>query len=382
MGVIVFDNLLTDQETLANSDYSSQATGYPVTNAYDINRRRKKWRSANNFEIVSGDNTLVFREQVGVDITATITAGSYASDALFFAAVKTALEDVGVATYTVSRDSVTKRIEIASNLGGGAAVFQLILTDANSADMAGILGFDTAANLTGASSYEADLLRVHTSEWIEWDFGIPVNPSAFVALTARNSVLQISPTATVRLQGNWTNTWTPAAETFTLTYKDFILAQVNETGIAQSVTAGYRFWRMQIIDRDNPDLFVELGISSLWQSIDVTRGCPVFPFDVPNQDRTVVAFSEAGQTFAARRDNTNTFGLNWQALDVATVEAFQNFFERVGTHTSFMIAMDNEEAFSTDSDKWIRIVKFDRDMVNSLVRPGIWESRWLLREEL
>lgn len=383
MSTLVFNSQLTSAEDVANFSYSSQATGYAATNLYDLNRRSKKWRSQNNFTVVSGDNTLVFRETVGVDLTATITAGSYATDALFFAAVKSALEAAGDSTYTVQRDTTSKRIEIISNGSGGGGIFQLMLTDANSADVAALLGFDTAANLTGALTYEADLLVIHSDEWITWDFGFPVNPTGFFAFTGRNNVLQISPTATVKLQGNWTNNFsgTPA-ETFTITYRDFILSLIDEDGIAQNSVPGYRYWRMQIVDKANPDLFVELGVAYLGTDLTVTRGCPAFPFEVPNIDRSQIAFSEGGQTFAARRNNTQQFGLNWQALDIATKEEFDNLFEQVGTHTSFIVAMDKNTVFSTDGYKWVRPVKFDREPVSSLVAPGIWESRWILREEL
>lgn len=382
MSMLIFDTRLTNPNTIANSYKSSEKAAFPATNAYDVNRRRKSWRSNGCFEIIDGENTLVFRENAGVDLTAIVVAGTYASDTSFLAAVKAALEAAGESTYTVARDNTTNRIKITAALGGSATVFQLQLTDADSADMAAILGYDVSANLTGSLTYEADLLVIHTSEWLKWDFGFPCNPTGFIACGDRNQPLQISPTAVVKLQAAWTDNWASPAEEWTITYRDFLLGYYRAEGIAEDVEEGYRYWRMQIQDPQNMDGFVELGVVFLGTHMLVTQGCPNFPFDAPNQDGTEVEFSEAGQTFAGRRPSRQRFTLNWNLLDNASAEVLQRMWEEYGLHSSFVIAMDPNSAFSTDGGQWMKIVKFDRDSAPRLVSPGLWACNWNLREEL
>lgn len=382
MSMLIFDTRLTNPNTVANGYKSSEKAAFPATNAYDVNRRRKTWRSNGCFEIVEGENTLVFRETAGVDLTAVVVAGTYTSDTAFLAAVRAALMDAGVSTYAVARDTVTNRIKITSALSGGATVFQLQLAHADSADLAGILGFDTSANLTGATSYEADLLVIHTSEWLKWDFGFPVNPTGFIACGDRNSPLQISPTAVVKLQAAWTDSWANPAEEWTITFRDFLLGHFRAEGIAEDVEEGYRYWRMQIQDPQNNDGFVEFGVVFLGTHMLTTQGCPNFPFDAPNEDGTDVQFSEAGQTFAGRRPSRQRFTLNWNLLNNETAESLQRMWEEYGLHTSFVIAMDPASAFSTDGVQWMKIVKFDRDSAPRLISPGLWACNWNLREEL
>lgn len=369
----------------AAKTYSSQNADYPVTNAYDLSRRRKTWRTAGAFKVVSGENTIVFRESVGVDLTATVAAGQYSSDSAFRTAVKAALDAAGDSTYTVSRDTTTNKIKITSNGSGGGGILQLMWTDADSADMADMLGYSTAADDTGvapATGYIADLLKIHSEEWLLWDFGFPMNPTALVCVSDRNAPLKISPSATIKLQGSNTNAWDSPAEEFTITYRDYLIGYLNSDGIAQNDVNGYRYWRLSIIDADNNYGYLELGAIYLGEMTDITRGCPEFPLETPYFDNTEVFFSQAGQSVVSRRPQSQRFQLSWAKLDNASMEALERVWNGVGLHTSFFVAMDEDSAFSTDGVTWTRLVKFDSAPIARLVTPGNWSYQWTLREEL
>ena len=100
----------------ATQTYSSQQTLMPASNTMDGVRRTKVWRSGGYWEITSTNKTIIFREAVGVDLTATIAESNYVTDATFLTAIKTALEAAGLATYTVTRDTTTNKIKIAQVL--------------------------------------------------------------------------------------------------------------------------------------------------------------------------------------------------------------------------------------------------------------------------
>src|SRR5690606_10868250 len=138
---------------VANATKSSQATGYPASNALNVDKRRRVWRSSGYWLVEEGSNKIVFRETAGVDLEAEVAAGEYTSDTTFLAAIKTALEAAGDSTYTVERDSTTGRIKITSNGVGGDGILQLMWSDADSAGMAALLGFSTSGDDTGALSY-------------------------------------------------------------------------------------------------------------------------------------------------------------------------------------------------------------------------------------
>lgn len=367
--------ILDTKPEFANAFKSSENAAYPVDNAYNLDRRRKMWRSSGYFEIIAGENTLVFRESVGVDLSATLTVGGYSSESLFFAELKTALEAVGANTYTVTRDSTTGRIKIQSSGG----FFQIMLTDPLSLDMANVIGFNTVADKTGATFYLADEIRIHTSEWLLWDFGFPYNPTALFLAGDRNEPLNISPSAIIKLQGNWTNEWTAPVFEETLEYNDFSISYFNQNGFYQS---GLRYWRIEIIDRVNPDLFIELGIAWIGNNPELSRGCAVFPFSTNYIDRSDVAFSEAGQTFVSRKPKTQGFGLDWRGLDKASFEMLEKTWNYYGLHSSFIVAFDTDNALGTDTSAWCRVVKFDSPPEAELISPGNWSMTWELREEL
>lgn len=376
-----------DEDHLAGRRASSEKVAYPADNAYNLQRRSMVWRSGGNFEIRDGENTLVFRESLGVDLTATIEPGFYESVTLFLAALKTALEAAGVATYTCDTDG--GRIRITSNLGGGATIFQLRMEAAGSADMAVIMGFDTVA-FTGDDSYTADVLRIHTDEWLEFDLGFPGNPHAFVLASARNEPLKLTGEAVVKLQANWTNnfTVTPALE-IEIPYDQFVLAEWDlENGLAGAGSPGYRYWRAQIVDPANTREFVEFGLVFLGRCIVPERGCAVFPLDNQGEDSSVVNYAEAGQGFAQELPATETIGLDWDALNKEEKADLKDHWEAVKKVRAFFVILDSATqedgtgAFSVNQREWVKLVKFVDAPRFPLTHANYFQSTWNLREEL
>src|SRR3990167_10471240 len=104
MGVrILHDNFL-DESLVSHQTESSEQAAFPVSNAFNFQRRSKVWRSNGYWEITSSNNVIVFRESVGVNLTATVTAGEYTKSTTLYPAIKTALEAGGVLFFTVSND--------------------------------------------------------------------------------------------------------------------------------------------------------------------------------------------------------------------------------------------------------------------------------------
>lgn len=367
-----------DPATIASATQSSQRTGYPASNCYD-DKRYKPWRSAGYWLIESGSNTIVFREAVGVDLTATVAAAAYTTTAALLAALKAAFEAAGVATYTVSQDTTTGKIKILSALDGGATVFQLKWTNIASADMAGILGFDTASDDTGAAFYVADDLRIHTQEFLTWDLGIPTNPKAFAAIGARNRQLKISSTAVIKLQGCSTSNFAAPEFESVVPYFDYVIALENGDGLH---TSGLRYWRLYIEDVSNPNDYVELGEVFLGDYTELARGCAVYPFTSSLSDISDQVTSEGGQVYSSRNAMTQKFQLQWNGLTKADLEYLEDVFNQFGFHKPLFISFDAREAFSTDFETWVRFARFDGDMEFQLVSPNNFTAGWNLKEEL
>lgn len=372
----IWDENFADGDIVANKYISSADANYPEANLYDKYRRLKTWRSAGYWNIESGSNTIVFRETTGVDLTATITAGEYTTTASFLAAIKSALEASGASTYTVSQTSVRK-INIESDGSGGGGIFQLRWP--SSTAMADILGYDSTVNYTGALNYDADVIRIHTSEWIKWDFGIPSTPTAFALIHDRNKPLKISPNAVIKLQGNTTDNWASPQVEITIPYQNYILAYENTDGF---FTSPLRYWRAYFEDKDNAYGYLEFGFVYLGDAYSPDRGCPQFPFDFQLNDPSPVTYSEGGQSFSQKRPKTQTLNIQWGALYKGELEYLEGVFNRFGRTDPFFISFDSGGAYSTEPTSWIRYCKFNEEPSARLVSPNNFQMSWQMREEL
>lgn len=368
------DNYVSE-EILAGSDVSSEQAAFPVTNAYNGLRRSKVWRSNGFWEIVSGDNTIVFNEG-GSDLTATIAPGQYTSTSSFLAALDTAFTTApgAAGSYTVTLSPALKFVITKS-----AGTFTIKWTHANSADMAAILGYDTATNDTGALAYTADVLKVHTSEWILWDMGWSSNPTAFFLIGPRNSPIKISPSAVIKLQGNETDVWTMPSYETTLSYDDEVIQKVSDTGLH---TEALRYWRVLFEDQSNPFGYVEVGAFFLGTHSEFERAAPQYPVGEKEVDRTTEVTSEGGQSFSDIQAKTQSVDLKWKALTKADQQEFRRIFTIYGTGLPFFMVFDANVAFSTAIERRIKYVKFQNEPTYELVSFNNWDATTSFLEQL
>lgn len=370
-------NNFANPDVYANVYKSSEDANFPLSNAMAKIRRSKVWRSEGYYEVTSSNNQIVFRDDTSTNITASIAVGEYTDSTSFMAAVDTALEAVGASNYTVTKNSNYKFV-IASNLSGGATAFQLRCTHA-SFTAASLLGFSTATDLTGASSYTADYLRINSSEWITFDLGVPDSPTDFIMIGNRNTGIKLSPSGTFKLQGNSTNNWsvTPEYET-TLTYDDECIIETSDDGLH---TSNLRYWRILFNDQ-NPNGYVEIGSIFLGDSYVPTRGAVVFPFSSSLEDLSVTIKSEGGQTFSEMQQKTQNFEIKWNALTKSELEMMLEIWEQYGTSHPFFMIFDGENAFSTSESRLTKYVKFDGSPSYELVSPNNYSFSMTFKEEL
>lgn len=368
-----------DTDVVVSASATSEAAGFPASNLYDKYRRSKVWRSAGFWEVVSAGNTIVFRETVGVDLTATIAAGTYTSISSFLTAIKTALDAAGDSTYTVTQDTTTKKIKITSNGAGGGGIFQIYFSTANAIAFGQAIGFDTTASRTGALTYTADILKIHSYERLTWDLGISSNPKAMVALGLRNTSLKLTPAAVVTLEGNVTNAWSSPAYSVTIPYAQLQLFKYSTEGLHSSAL---RYWSLKIVDASNTYGYIELSKVYLGDAYTPTRGAVQFPLEGQLIDRSQIVFSESGQTYSDLRERSEQFDLDWKTLTYAEREQLVTIFEKFGTGRPLFFALDPNAVFSSSAGYFARWGKFERPPNYRLVSPNNYDLTMILREEL
>lgn len=359
-----------DTEAIASWSYSSQQTNFPATNIFDLQRRAKVWRTNGCWEITSSNNVIKFAEGGGT-LTATIAESTYTSTTSFLAAVKAALEAAGALTYTVTHSSTTFKITIAAT-----GTFSVDWEDPAST-AADVLGF--AFDDSGGATYTADLARLHTSEWIKFDLGMSSNPEAVALIGQRGGPIKISPTATVRLQGNATDVWSSPAYDEVLTYHEYAIGKFNAGGLH---TEALRYWRIKIIDQQNTYGYVEISNIYLGPMLAPDRGAVQFPLKDRWEDNTVTIAAESGHIISNRRPKTKVFGVEWFGLTVADKEELDDLFESHGLHKPFFIHLDPSGAFSSESLRHLKFVRFTGEPDTTLESPGNFSAGWTVREEM
>ncbi len=369
-----FDNWI-DPDALIGSTASSEASGFPASNAYNFLRRGKVWRTAGARDVIDTENTIVVQETIGSVLTATVIPGHYASSALFYAAIKSALEAAGDSTYTVS-GSTSGHVVILSGLTGGGGVFRPQFQ--TSTAMADVMGFAHTAH-TGAASYTAELLVLHTSEWLRWDLGLSSNPRAFALMGPANQPLQISSTATIKLEGNETDTWTGPSYSATLTHDERGIYLENSAGFH---TEGLRYWRLKIQDEDNPNGYVQIGVVFLgdyWEP--TTAGCQ-FPWVEEQVEYSDVSQSESGADFVDVRDATISFKFSIDFLTLSEKEALEAIYQRFRLSEPLFVSADPDATFGDAAVRHVKLVKFDNAVSFSFDFPQYWSAGLSLREVL
>jgi hypothetical protein len=352
MELRILDNNFLDLAILANTDVTSEQAAFPVENAYNKNRRSKVWRSAGYFNITSANNKIIFEEVSGVTLTASIIVGEYASLTAICLGIKTALELVGANTYTVLNSSATNyKFRFTSNGG----FFELKSTDINFT-AASILGIDTSADLTGALTYDADVLRTNTLERITWDMGLSSIPTCFALIGPKTEPLKISPNAVLKLQANLTNNWTSPAFEKILTYDSEVISELDLTN-----TVAYRYWSLLIQDQ-NTNGFEEVGAFFLGTHFSFEKAGVILPLQNTQIDRSETIYSEGGQEFSDMREKTNSFNVTLNGMSELEIEKLEQFFLDFGTSSPFFVSLDDDLQYSSTVNRKIKYVKLASDM--------------------
>ena len=376
---LISDANFIDPNSVNVQEPSSERTNFEASNLVDRQQRSKVWRSDGYYTISSSNNTIVFRETIATDLTATLTEGVYSSASALAVEIKTQLEAVGGSVYTIAINSTTSKWTLTSDGAGGGGIFELILTDVSSAGLAAILGFSTASDRTGDLSYEADTINLHTEEFILWDLGLPSLPTGFALLGDRNAPVALSPGASIKLQGNHTDNFSTAVFEQVITYDDNGLFHFDDTGFG---TVYLRYWKAQVIDPGNANGYIQLGYAYLGSTIKPTRGAVRFPFVGSQDDFSDTVTVVGGQVYGNNRARSDEFTLEWALLTTAEKEDFDLHFKNKGLSFPFLVYLDENIAFSSSQSYWLRLVRYASRPQYSLVSPNNWSVRMVVREAL
>lgn len=377
--MICSENQVTT-ELLNGLAYSSQHADFPAANVQDGFPAYKTWRSGGYFVVGASNDTLIFRDDTTTDLEATIAHGTYTSVAAFLAAVEDALNDAGVAEYTVAQNPTSFKYEFTSDKSGGATAFQIRADDADCTART-ILGLGTTAYT--ASSFDdvthtADLVCLHTEEWLEFDFGTPVQLQAAILLGRTREVWSLSESAVITLQINETTAWdSPEFET-TLSRTDFGAFTVNSEGLFEA----RRRARIKISDPTNPNGYAEIAKIFLGEMLQFQRGSALKPFDDDIEDLTVTIDSIGGVTSADPYPTRSVISYQMDYLTNLDKELLQDVYLKYGKKRPLFFIFDHNDALGTVPERLVKFMRFADKPKFIKLSAVQWTCSLTLKEEL
>ncbi len=322
---------------------SSEDTNFPASNLQNPIRRRV-WRSTGTFVIPAGGKKIDFKESGGgAELHATVTAGTYTPDTLE-TEIKTQLEAAGAETYTVTFSTSTGLWTIST---GGAYLSILWSTGVNTATSIGsIIGFDTTADDTGATSYTGSTIAIHTEESVVFDLQTTESIDSFALLFDAISGNKFTSNVALRIQGNATDSWAAPAV-------DVALSIDSTYGLASyfwSSNQSYRYWRVKIVDTANPYLYVELSTVVLGKGRTLSA-LPGRGLNYVRKDRSEIKTTRYGHRYADIYPQIRSVEFSYPGLSETDCATLETAFIRNGFVTPVALAID-PTATAYDKDRF------------------------------
>jgi hypothetical protein len=304
-------------------------------------QRNESWRSRygagsrwGRFVITANENDrLDFEETAGVNMTAVLTPGTYDAQSLI-EHLKTQMEAVGGSTYTweyIESGDDANHFRVTSDGAGGGGILNLEWnTGPNTARSIGdSIGFDVTADDTGALSYTADYLRIHTSESLYNDFGAQrLIKGAFVAMHN----LQDGATCQIQLSND---------DFVTIDINHSFTIQADLLGILWDTPRYYRYSRFNIEDVDNPDTYVEFGFNTIGPDFrpirENTKGRTM-----NRSDLSIGLESMAGDPSSIQLPRKYDYDLQWNHAPEEDWEKFESMFADRGNHLPLWFIRDRD----------------------------------------
>ena len=353
---------------------SSEDPSFPDDNLKEFLRARvwKSNPSGGTFIIDSTNEDLDVTDDGGTFL-ATLTSGTFTATTLA-TEIKTQLDASGTDTFTVSYSATTGLWTIASD----GSVLSLLSLSGGSAGTSvwSAIGFDTASDHTGATTYTGSTIAIHTEERLVIDyktteavdsFALPFNPLDGIEFTS---------SATVRLQANATNEWSSPSVDELLT-----IDEVNQLAVHFFTSdQSFRFWSLEIIDPANPNL--QVSVSKMVISKATTVKAPKIGFPYPLTDLSKTTATPFGHRYYDTIDIImRGFDFDFELLSETQLETFILLYEAVGNTVPIFLCIDPIEEI-LDNKRFSIYGNFKGKITANNIVRDIFNSGFSIEEQM
>lgn len=364
------NNVATDSSITITSPTDGNGTSF--SDMLDTARYRY-WTPEGEFEIDSTNNKIYFND--GADRTATLSSGSYTAAGLA-TEISTQMDAVaGTSGWIVS-------YQVAQNKFTFIPPTSITMQFSNQTNAAwDTIGFVSTSDAPYSSQFFADEVRIHTERIIHFDLNVATNITFLALIGPSEETFSLSETATVTIEGNNVDVWTSPAFTHTATIDDLMaLAFLDEV----SDNTVYRYWRVRINDRLNPNGAdaIKLSYIYLGDHIELTRNVGN-GFIKQWVDPSKSSQSESGVEYF----NTRTRYLRFSSMGINYLEEaerldLEQLFYNSGKFTPIFVSLDPTLKCSTNYTDMTRYVRFEGDPTFNHVRYNYYNIGFSLKEVL
>jgi hypothetical protein len=208
--------------------------------------------------LYSGGNQYIDFDEGGVELEGIIADGAYNGNTLATAIAAAMNAAPGKAlTYTCTYSESNWKFTIAA---GSNFKLRLKTGSKMGCDFSYLCGFIDTADLSGAATYTAPFVRIHTYEYIEMDLGSAKDYDFIVLL---NHNLSIN-TYAIYIQGADDSAFTTNLVSDTIPYN------ANNIYFFLTVTRTKRYIRILILDETNSSGYVKIGTPVVGKYIEFT----------------------------------------------------------------------------------------------------------------
>ena len=345
---------------------SSEASLYPATNLQS-SQRYKHWAPAGRFVIDSNNKNLYY--DTGSPLTLVIPEGEYTGLTLA-AEMQSQLGGGYTITYASSLFTITK----------GSGTLELSVATTTNA-IWDTIGFTGGSDLTGSLTYTSDSVRIHTSETIDWDLGVDTATTFFALIAKREDGFTLSSSAVLTLEGDSIPIGGAPAFSRTLTRTSEGVFEFLDDADDNT----YRYWRLTIVDRDNPlgGDGIKIGVAYLGDYITLSSRGLEKGFTKTQIDPSLKNTSESGATYYKIKNRFTRFSnLSIPYLKASERRAIEDFFYDFGNFKPFFLSMDPMLQASAELQELTKYVKFEGDPSVTHIKTDVYTVQFNAVEDL
>lgn len=289
------------------------------------------------FRFTATDNLIYFDEGGGT-LTATIAAGDYDTTTAC-AAIKAAMEVAGALTYTVTYSDTTKLFTIA---GSGNFVLELSgTTNAAWTKLGWTSGVDTAS----AATHTAEVVRIHTSEFLYGDLG---STKTILEIVIKNHNLSASASVTARL---YSDAFVTLVDSVVLTY------HAGQIGIRTSKSV--RYIAIEVSDPTNPDGYIEIGLVWIADATQLHYGFTMDRSETP-EDPSIESESDDGQCSTIQLTKYKGWTYTFDAVKPSDRPGLLSTFEEIGkTRPCFIVPAPPASGDIGETAQYVKLVGWE-----------------------